>query len=278
MEKTKQTAPAREELTVGEAFSYLLSRWWVLLLSVIIGLAVGFGCNKLFYRYRPLYTSTVKMSFSSEGDANIGTAQSVTPYFMRTSFTWLDSDIFTEDELKGRLEEEQGIRVSILSGGNWDKVLLETRTQDVPNGVKKVGDGQIAIAYIFDTNTSTFDIVVSGGDKETVTKVAYCLSRGGYLSDFLTDNISSKISLVCLGTPGYKLENPTEATKTMLKYLVPFALVFLVAAIVGVVVVGRMDTRIKESGDVAKLVGVPLLGEIPEMSDADAVNKSEVKE
>ena len=285
MELQEQTLYQKEdEINLGDIFKVLLNRIWVLLLCLVIGAGVGLAYTAVFYTYQPVYTATVSMFLNTEEDSGStgGTAGEssdatindnvISQHLLRQSVKQLDSDLFRE-ELKTKLGTN--LSSKILSGGLYDIYTMEQREESVPSGIVEIGAGEMVITYKYYIQYSSFDAVISGGSEQEVYNVAKELIDS--IPSFLSARFNQNIVLTRLNNINVGYYNPGENVKTYIRNTAIFAAAALLVAAIVVVVLHLTDTRIKDSEEITKQIGVPVLGVIPRFPEPAQAKTNETE-
>lgn len=269
------------EINLGDIFKALYKNLWILIVCFVVGALVGLLVTQVIYTYQPVYYGSFRMGVMvDEGNTDSGDTEenvdgvvipdvTVTPAFLRTAVNRLDSDRFRD-----YLTKQLGDTVSsgLISGGTYDSVLLESRSRldEVPDGGIETPPQTIAITYIFDTNTSSMTVGVSGDNETEVKAVSDLLVTAipSFISYVGTsDGADTEINFSQLNYVKVEYENPNEALTTNLRNVaIAAVLVTLIGAIV-IVVVHLLDNRIKDVEDVPVLAGVSVLGVIPKIPE-----------
>lgn len=285
MEQEMQMSVEQQEneINLGDIFRALYKKIWVLLICLVVGALVGLVVTQFIYTYQPVYYSEVRMMLSgiqegqddteqgsqSNGNGMIINETTVTPALLRTTIYYLDSDLF-RNTVKNSLGES--VSSSLISGGTYDSVLLESRSKSdqIPQGGMTSREGTIVIYYVFDTNTSSFKVSISGADEEEVLAVANQLvvsipESVGF--DFTGTTAYENIELIKVNNIDTVLENPNEQLTTNLRNVAIAAALFVIIGAIVIVVVHLFDNRIKNVEDIPGLVGVSVLGIIPKLPE-----------
>ncbi len=285
MELQEQTLYQKEdEINLGDIFKVLLNKIWILLLCLVIGAGAGLAYTGIFYTYQPVYTATVSMFLNTEEDSGStgGAANEssdatinkdvISQHTLRQSVRQLDSDLFRK-ELKDKLGDN--FSSELLSGGLYDIYSKEQREETIPSGIVEIGAGEMVITYKYYIQYSSFDAVISGGSAQEVYDLALKLDES--IKPFLTARFAQEIQVTRLDDINIRHYNPGENVKTYIRNTAIFAAAALLLSAIVVVVLHLTDTRIKDSDEITKQVGIPVLGVIPRFPEPAQAQTNETE-
>lgn len=250
------------QINLGEVFRYLVQKWWIVLISVVVCLAVGFIVGKT--QKKTVYKSEANYVVSYVGGGNstseINTGLNLTYNIIGNCTALLKENRFLNQSLD-HLKDEMGAEA----------------VESYALNVKKLKK------YITPSCTSNTDkitmiyVKVQTEDAELSYKIAQALAgeyqdaegnTTSFLSEYIKDTYvladgSMEFSLV---NDIEKAENP-EADSSVLKWTAIFGVIGLLgcAVVLGAIVV--LDTRVKSVDDLTERYGAAILGTIPDVFD-----------
>ncbi len=257
-----------EELSLSEIFRALKAKIWVLLVTLIIGIAAGGGFGFLRYYNVHYYGADVTyfVSNSAINDENSTgqAAQTLTESALKNINGLLNTNYFQRLLMEG-LPEAEGIEPDSKKEQNFFKLLSQSITYSYTVGESKI------TASVSVLNDSTF--------------AAHLFDRiKSILPDFVSTMLSTTDKNVVCTQLSYqlcRLLNPNQWVTEGIKYGALIGLAALVIACVAVVLAERADTRLHDYEKVAQKFNVPVLGVIPRISDIEQKhtqrNKTEEK-
>ena len=249
------------QINLGEIFRYMLHKWWIVAVSVVVCLAVGFVIGKV--QKKTVYKSEINYVVSYVGGnstSEINTGLNLTYNIIGNCTALLKENRFLNqslEHLKGEMGEES----------------LESYDLDVKK-LKK---------YITPSCSSSTDkitmmyVSIQTEDAELSYKIAQSLAgeyqdAEGKTTSFISEYIKSTYVLAdgslefSLINDIEKAEKP-ESDSSVLKWTAIFGVVGLLgcAVVMGAVVV--LDTRVKSVDDLTEKYGAAILGTIPDVFD-----------
>ncbi len=248
---------AEEELSLSEIFRALKAKIWVLLVTLIIGIAAGGGFGFLRYYNVHYYGADVTyfVSNSATSDENsIGqAAQTLTESALKNINGLLNTNYFQRLLMEG-LPEAEGIEPDSKKEQNFFKLLSQSITYSYTVGESKI------TASVSVLNDPTFAAHLFDQVK-------------AILPDFISTILNTTDKNVACTQLSYqlcRLLNPNQWVMEGIKYGALIGLAALVVACVAVVLAERADTRLHDYEKVAQKFNVPVLGVIPRISDIEA--------
>ncbi|HIU58528.1 MAG TPA: hypothetical protein IAC57_00355 [Candidatus Scatosoma pullistercoris] len=259
---------AEEELSLSEIFRALKAKIWVLLVTLIIGIAAGGGFGFLRYYNVHYYgadvTYFVSNSAISDENSTGQAAQTLTESALKNINGLLNTNYFQRLLMEG-LPEAEGIEPDSKKEQNFFKLLSQSITYSYTVGESKI------TASVSVLNDPTFAAHLFDQVK-------------AILPDFISTILSTTDKNVACTQLSYqlcRLLNPNQWVMEGIKYGALIGLAALVVACVAVVLAERADTRLHDYEKVAQKFNVPVLGVIPRISDIEHThiqrNKTEGK-
>ena len=259
---------AEEELSLSEIFRALKAKIWVLLVTLIIGIAAGGGFGFLRYYNVHYYgadvTYFVSNSAISDENSTGQAAQTLTESALKNINGLLNTNYFQRLLMEG-LAEAEGIEPDRKKEQNFLQLLSQSITYSYTVGESKI------TASVSVLNDPTFAAHLFDQVK-------------AILPDFISTILSTTDKNVACTQLSYqlcRLLNPNQWVTEGIKYGALIGLAALVVACVAVVLAERADTRLHDYEKVAQKFNVPVLGVIPRISDIEHThiqrNKTEGK-
>ena len=240
---------SEEELSLSEIFRALKAKIWVLLVTLIIGIAAGGGFGFLRYCNVHYYGADVTyfVSNSAINDENSTgqAAQTLTESALKNINGLLNTNYFQRLLMEG-LPEAEGIEPDSKKEQNFFKLLSQSITYSYIVGESKI------TASVSVLNDPTFAAHLFDQVK-------------AILPDFISTMLSTTDKNIVCTQLSYQ-QWVTEG----IKYGALIGLAALVIACVAVVLAERADTRLHDYEKVAQKFNVPVLGVIPRISDIEA--------
>lgn len=247
------------EIDLKEVWFAVVSRWWVVLLSVIlgavIGLIVGNVVKKTEYKAEAVYM----MSYNSGSSVGEMTSEyNYTTKILSNCVTVVQQNKFLNivaERVNLNVDEEDDAYVSL----------------DILNGY-------IAYTYDADENTS-ITVSVTTESAELSYKIISVIAGvyqteddgetllSGYIKDnyLMAGDSSLQISLI----NELNLPDEPEADRSVLIGTLVGAAAALVISVIAVYCTVHADKRIKEESDITSKYNVPVLGTIPDFYDKE---------
>ena len=263
---------AEEELSLSEIFRALKAKIWVLLVTLIIGIAAGGGFGFLRYYNVHYYGGELTYFISSAGKESGNSAsaegqitQSYNENVLNMITTLLNSKVFNRVIMDG-LPEAEGI---------------EQETKEEEEFFLRLSE---SISYKYTVGKNTISVSVSALNDQTFASELMDRIKT-VLPSYVTQNMNEQVfgptSCSLINWTLCRLLNPNQWVTEGIKYGALIGLAALVVACVAVVIAERADTRLHDYEKVAQKFNVPVLGVIPRISDIEHThiqrNKTEGK-
>ena len=249
---------AEEELSLSEIFRALKAKIWVLLVTLIIGIAAGGGFGFLRYYNVHYYgadvTYFVSNSAISDENSTGQAAQTLTESALKNINGLLNTNYFQRLLMEG-LPEAEGIEPDSKKEQNFFKLLSQSITYSYTVGESKI------TASVSVLNDPTFAAHLFDQVKAILPD---------FISTILSTTDKNVVSCTQLSYQLCRLLNPNQWVTEGIKYGALIGLAALVIACVAVVIAERADTRLHDYEKVAQKFNVPVLGVIPRIFDIEA--------
>lgn len=242
------------EINVGVICRYLLHKWWILVICLVVGAIAGaiFGKIKQTTTYTTQAIYVVGYETDSAVDADY---QSRLKNVATNCKTFLDQNTFRYaivDELKSNSKYDSEY-------SEWDRDELEsvlakyiTVTVDEDNGC----------AIVISITTEDLDLSVNVCDVVTSIFTSYLKTIYPITNDSHLDFASANTPV----TP-----EPVKSNDVV-KFTAIFALVGLLGAAAVLVIYYLADTRVKSGEELSEKYDAAVLGAIPDVYDKDIAN------
>lgn len=230
-----------------ELLFHVLKRWWIILLSMIVGAAAGIMFAK--FTYRPVYETRTSyiVGYSGAGDT-MGELSSEYSFVQRV----LNNCIEIADQNKFYERLEEVVNAGIEKGS-----------------ASYLGAGQLKGATHYDvkTNTTVLVISVQTGDAQISLRIAKGISEifVDYIHDVYPLGENESLVFNPLDAPTLATA-PMEGSKTVM-YGILIGLAFGVLAAGILFIIAMADNRIKIEADINDKYDIPILGIIPRYED-----------
>lgn len=249
-----QSEKVRSEFVIhwGDIFRSILKRWWIVLLSLIVGAAGGVLYGIL--SYTPLYETQAVYIVSYTGAGE------------------------TMGELSSEYSLVQRVLRNCIIIGQQNKFMFEL--QDTVNqGVSPSSEEFLSAQYLQTVvyygngsensaeNGTTLTVSVRTGDAKRSLRITESLTK--IFADYVTKTykLAEDESLVfSLINQPVAATAPTEGSG-MIKFGILMGAAFAVLAVAIIFFVVLFDTRIKTEADIEDKYEIPILGIIPRMED-----------
>lgn len=301
---------SEEELSLSEIFRALKAKIWVLLVTLIIGIAAGGGFG--FLRYYNvhyygadvtylIFASDVKKEDSKESASNGGTASIQTTAADEGASDDSAENGGTSNDSAGDLDLLAGQGTTILNesaltlvkgfieSNKFQRMLMDglPEAEDIqPDTLEeqkffRLLDESVTYSYTVGQNKITATVSVlndSALASHLFERIKTILPE--VISTLLTSS-DKNVACTQLSYQLCRLLNPNQWVTEGIKYGALIGLATLVVACVAVVIAERADTRLHDYEKVAQKFNVPVLGVIPRISDIEHThiqrNKTEGK-
>lgn len=253
------------EIDLKEVWFAVVNRWWVILLSVIlgamIGLIVGNVLKKTEYKAEAVYMMSYNSGNSSVSEAS--SEYSYTTKILSNCVTVVQQNKFMNivaERVNEGIDEEDDAYISV-----------DALTEYISYTYDADENTSITVSVTTDSAELSYKIIsVIAGEYTDEDSTETLLS--GYIKDNyrMAGNSSLQISLINeLNMP----EEP-EADRSVLIGTLVGAAAALVISVIAVYCSTHADKRIKEESDITSKYNVPVLGTIPDFYDKELQNKN----
>lgn len=263
-ELVKKENSEEVEIDLKEVWFAVVNRWWVIVVSVILGAVLGLVVGNIIKKTEYKAEAVYMMSYNSGSDAGITTSEyNYITKILSNCVTVVQQNKFTNivaERVNESVDEEDEEYVSVEALSEY-----------------------ISYSYDADENTS-ITVSVTTGSAELSYKIISVIA-GAYkdaassetlLSGYIKDNYlmagdsSLQISLINeLNVP-----DEPEADRSVLIGTLVGGVAALVISVIAVYCAAHADKRIKEESDVTSTYNIPVLGVIPDFYDKELSGKN----
>lgn len=264
-EETKESEEL--QINLGEIMRYLLKKWWIVLVSVVVCLVLGMVVGKIIKKTVYKSEATYVVSYSaSNSTSEISTGLSLTYYMMSNSVEILSRDSFYEAVL-ARLEDQIGadkVKSYDLTAEKLKKYLSFSCTDSTSKSTL------IYVSAISGDADLSYDIICAVADNYT--------NEAGNTTTFIAEYIQEKYTM----TEGkmdfsqidtLKRAEEPESDSSVMKWTLIGGVAGLLGSVVVLGAIVVLDTRVKGEKDLTEKYGAAILGSIPDLWDKN-LNKS----
>jgi capsular polysaccharide biosynthesis protein len=237
----------------GRIFAFIIRKWWIVLICLIVGGATGFivGKKQESTTYTLQVNYTVGYDYGDTLNKETTDQQSrIASIIAELAMTTLPSDIFF-----GEVAEQCNADVGI------DNYVSEKDVEDCLSFDFSTTSMQITV-----TKGNVIYVIVTSNSADKTKRIMTATNE--ILVDYIRENSSAAKDTKILF---YKANNPQEPTKTFNSNTLEFTLVggfgcaLLAAIVLAIIVIA--DQRVKSEVDLSDRYGIPVLGSIPDFED-----------
>lgn len=245
------------QINLGEILRYVLKKWWIVLIALIVSLALGVVVGKV--QKKTVYKSeaTYVVSYSAGNNTSeTNTGISITQTVIQNSVEILKRDSFYTETLK-RIGEEEVKKYDLTV-----KKLKEYITISCTDSASKLT--LIYVTVLTEDPVLSYEIIKAIADEYT--------NEANEKTTFISEYVKGKYALADGKMEFSQIDelgqakNP-EPDSSVLKWTAICGMAGLVVCVVVLGAIVVLDTRVKGVEDLTEKYNAATLGTIPDLSD-----------
>lgn len=269
----QEAIQSEDEISLSDIFRALWAKVWLLIAALVAGVALGgaFGFvryhNIHYYGAEVQYFITAQTDTSGSGQISTGNQYNETVFITISSL--LKSETFNQLLIKdldteGKIKFPQSEGFTEEDGKTYDK-LLKTLTK--------------SLSYSYNFKASQIKVSVSVLNDEQLAK-NLLKAVESHVPEFIQSRMSNpstqtgKVTCEVLTYNRALLLNEGQTVKEMMKFGLIAGLAAAVIACAVVIIVDRMDNRLRDYEDIPVKFALPVLGVIPRIDTAEQMAHS----